>query len=95
MNETLITILVIYAIYGILAAIVGLCFTVNGGVLLYDEHPLYFSPVSLCERTDLNIFGAVIMSIIHFILNPLYCALVTVFYIIAIIFELVYLIMHV
>jgi hypothetical protein len=81
-------------VYGCLAFIAGFCFQCANGYCIYTEEPFYFSPFSLAERTDLNIFGIIIMTIIHYILNPWWCIFMTLYYFIITFCVLVYSVTH-
>lgn len=84
--------------YGSLAMLIGLCVIEvsvdNDRELFYCKNPYYFSIISLRERTDLNAFGVFLMMIIHFIINPLYCLLRTLWYIVLTVIDFIYNITH-
>lgn len=82
-----------YVMWGAVAMMIGLCAAVVKPVNYFSE-PFYFSPVSLSERTDLNALGIVVMTAVHFVVNPIYCIGMTLYYCVCLLCCLVYVALH-
>lgn len=92
-----------YVIYAFLFFIISFTFTCEIKDDLYDEvleksfiveYPYYFSPKSLIDRTNLNTIGILLMVVIHFIINPIYCIFMTIGYTLGSMEKIIYLITH-